>query len=122
MSNNNTQIRKTTYSSSSVMIIVGVLVLAFIVIYLYNSYKNFKANLLATTATNAGATCPDYWDSIGNGKCQNTNSLGSCSNTPGANIVDFSGEIFKNLNTGNYSKCKFAKSCNVSWSNIDRLC
>ena len=25
-------------------------------------------------------------------------------------------------NTGNYSKCKWASACGVSWSNIDRLC
>ena len=68
------------------------------------------------------STCPDYWDSIGSGKCQNTNSLGSCSNTEGANVMDFSGEVFTNKNTGDYAKCKWAKSCNVSWGHIDRGC
>ena len=120
--NNNLSVRKATYSSSTVFIVVGVLCLVFIIIYLYNYYKDFAAKLLATSATKAYTTCPDYWDSIGKSKCQNTNSIGSCSKQAGANIMDFSGEVFTNTNTGNYSKCKWAKACNVSWSNIDRLC
>ena len=121
MSNSNQQvIRKTTYSSTTFIIIIGVLSLVFVIIYLYNSYK--ATMLLATTATVAYQMCPNYWDSVGKGKCQNTNSLGSCSKTPGANTMDFSGEIFTNSNTGNYAKCKWANACNVSWSNIDRLC
>lgn len=120
--NNNQSVRKQTYTSTTVFIIVGVLLFIGICIYLYNSYKAFKAKLLATNATIAYTTCPDYWDSLGNMKCQNSNSLGSCSTNPGANIMDFSGEIFTNGNTGNYAKCKWAKACNTAWSNIDRLC
>jgi len=120
MSNNNSQtIRKTNYTSTTFIIIFGVLGVIGLFIYIYNSYKN---NLPSPTATLIGATCPDYWDSIGNSKCKNVNSLGTCSNTDGANIVDFSGDVFTNNNTGNYSKCKWAKACNMSWSNIDRLC
>ena len=120
--NNNHTIRKQTYSSTTVLIVVAVLVLIGICIYLYNSYKAFKAKLLATNVTVAFPACPDYWDSLGSGKCQNTKSLGSCSNTPGANIMDFSGDVFTNNNTGNYAKCKWAKACNIAWSNVDRLC
>ena len=120
--NNNHTIRKQTYSSTTVFIVVGVLLLVGICVYLYNTYKAFKAKLLATNITLATPSCPDYWDSLGNGKCQNTNSLGSCSTTAGANVMDFSGEIFTNKNTGNYAKCKWAKACNVAWSNVDRLC
>lgn len=120
--NNNKSVRKQTYNSTTVLIIVGVLAFIGLCIYLYNSYKAFKAKLLATNATVAYTTCPDYWDSIGNAKCQNSNSLGSCSTTPGANIMDFSGEVFTNGNTGNYAKCKWAKACNIAWSNVDRLC
>jgi len=122
MNNNNHTIRKQTYSSTTVLIVVAVLVIIGICIYLYNTYKDFKAKLLATNATVAYPACPDYWDSLGNSKCQNTNSLGSCSTTPGANTMDFSGEIFTNNNTGNYTKCKWAKACNIAWSNVDRLC
>ena len=120
MSNNNQQIRKSNYSSTTFITIVGVLGLVFVIIYLYNKYQ--ATMLLATTATTPYSMCPNYWDSIGNGKCQNTNSLGKCSKEPGANIMDFSSDIFTNANTGNYSKCKWASACNVSWSHIDRLC
>ena len=120
--NNNHTVRRQTYSSTTVFIVVGVLVLVGICIYLYNTYKAFKAKLMATSITLAYPSCPDYWDSLGNGKCQNTNALGSCSTTKGANIMDFSGEIFTNNNTGNYAKCKWAKACNIAWSNIDRIC
>jgi hypothetical protein len=122
MNNNNQSIRKQNYSSTTVFIVIGVIVLVGICVYLYNTYKAFKAKLLATNVTLAYASCPDYWDSVGNGKCKNTNSLGSCSTTSGANVMDFSGEVFTNNNTGNYAKCKWAKACNIAWSNIDRLC
>lgn len=118
--NNSQYIRKANYTSDTVLIIIGVLSLLFIIIYIYNNYYKLKS----TTPTGAmiSSTCPDYWDSIGNSKCQNVNSLGSCSKTDGANIMDFSSEVFTNENTGNYAKCKWAKACNVSWSNIDRVC
>jgi hypothetical protein len=121
MNNNNNQyVRKTTYSSTTFIIIVGVLSLIFIIIYIYNNY--YSLILPTPTGTIMSSTCPDYWDSIGNSQCQNTNSLGSCSKIAGANIMDFSGNVFTNTNTGDYSKCKWAKACNVSWSNIDRIC
>ena len=119
-SQTNQTTKKPTYSSTTFVIIVGVLCLLFIIIYMYNSYK--ATMLLATTATVPYSMCPNYWDSIGKGKCQNTNSLGTCSNTTGSNIMDFSSDIFTNINTGNYAKCKWANACNTSWSNIDRLC
>ena len=122
MNNNNNSkiIRKTNYSSTTFIVIIGVLSLAFVIVYLYNTYK--AAKLLATSVTIPYSICPSYWDSIGNGKCQNTNAIGSCSKDKGSNIVDFSGEIFTNKNTGDYSKCKWANKCNVSWSGIDKLC
>ena len=118
----NTTVRKYQYTSSTVLIIVGVLGFCGLCIYLYNNYKEFKAKLLATTATKPATNCPDYWESIGESKCQNAKFLGSCSNKPDSNIMDFSGEIFTNKNTGNYAKCKWANACNVSWSGIDRIC
>ena len=122
MNNNNNSkiIRKTNYSSTTFIVIIGVLSLAFVIVYIYNTYK--AAKLLATSVTIPYSICPAYWDSIGNGKCQNTNAIGSCSKDKGSNIVDFSGEIFTNKNTGDYSKCKWANYCNVSWSGINKLC
>lgn len=122
MNNNSQSVRKYHYTSSTVLVIIGVLGFCGLCVYLYNNYKDFKAKLLATAATHAAMSCPDYWDSLGNGKCQNTKMLGSCSNKPEANIMDFSGEIFTNKNTGDYAKCKWANACNVSWSGIDRSC
>ena len=117
--NNNKYIRKSTYTSDTVLIIIGVLGIIFIIIYIYNNYKNIFPK---PTGNMVSAMCPDYWDSIGNGQCRNTNGLGTCSKTEGANIVPFGGDVFTNKNTGDYSKCKWAKHCNVSWSTIDRLC
>jgi len=36
--------------------------------------------------------------------------------------MDFNSDVFTNVNSGNYAKCKWAKGCNVSWGSIDRLC
>ena len=119
MSNNNQTIRKSTYTSDTVIIIVAVLSLIFIIIYIYQNYKKV---LPKPTGQMISSTCPDYWESIGNNQCKNVNGLGSCSKTEGANTMDFGGEVFTNTNTGDYAKCKWAKSCNVTWGNIDRLC
>ena len=118
--NNNQTVRKSTYSSTTFIIIVGVLSVVFIGVYMYNAYK--ASQLLITSVTVPATMCPDYWDSLGNGKCKNSQYLGSCSKDEGANVMDFSGEIFTNQNTGNYSKCKWATACGVSWSGVDRLC
>ena len=121
MNNNNRTPRRQTYTSDTVMLIVGFLILGGIGIYLYNHYKSLK-NAAFPTATIPAPQCPDYWESIGAGQCKNTNALGSCSTAPGANIMDFGGVVFTNTNTGDYAKCKWAKACNVSWSGVDRLC
>lgn len=120
MPNSNQTIRKSTYSSDTFMMVAGVLCLILIIVYLYNKYQSVKA--MTTNITKPYAMCPDYWDSIGNNQCQNTNNIGSCSNTPGSNIVDFGTDIFTNKNIGDYTKCKWANSCNVSWGNINKLC
>ena len=118
---NTKTIRKTTYTSDKVIIIIGVLGLIFIIVYIYNNYKKIIAGTLPTQSLSS-TTCPDYWDSIGSNKCQNTKKIGSCSKTDGDDIMDFSSDVFTNINTGNYVKCKWAKGCNVSWSGIDRAC
>lgn len=120
--NNNISIRKQHYTSTTVIVIVAILAFIGLCIYLYNVYKDFKNKLLATNITKIYSNCPDYWESIGNNKCQNTKMLGSCSNRIDSNIMDFSGEIFTNGNTGNYAKCKWANACNISWGGIDKLC
>jgi hypothetical protein len=120
--NSNTVIRKQHYTSTTVLVIVGVLGFTGLCIYLYNSYKEFKEKLKTKSKDAKFLECPDYWDTLGNGKCQNTKFLGGCSNKPGENIMDFGGEIFTNKNAGDYAKCKWASYCNVAWGGIDRLC
>lgn len=109
------------YSTTTIIYIIIFLALGLGIIYLWNFYTTFKKEIQGTQAM-LKSDCPDYWESIGNGKCQNVNFLGSCANTAGSNIIDFSGDIFKNSNTGDYAKCKWATACNMSWSGIDRLC
>ena len=118
---NNKYIQKQHYTSTFVIVIVGILGFTGLCIYLYNAYKDFKAKLLENKDKSKYTICPDYWDSIGN-KCQNTQFLGKCSIQRDANIMDFSGEIFTNTNTGDYAKCKWANACDVAWGGIDRLC
>lgn len=123
ITSNTKSIRKTTYTSDKVIIIVGVLGLLFVIIYIYNNYKKIIASTMPTvTGGMVGATCPDYWDSIGNGKCQNSKKIGSCSITDGADVMDFNSDVFTNVNIGTYAKCKWAKGCNVSWGGVDRVC
>jgi hypothetical protein len=109
------------YSTTTVIYIIGFLIFAFACVYLYNYYKSFKAKLQATQAQLI-PECPDYWETIGDKKCKNVNFLGSCANSSNNNIVDFSGEIFTNSNTGDYTKCKWAKACSMPWSGIERVC
>jgi len=119
MSTTAIQKKQNTYTSTTFIIIISCIVILGIIIYLYNYYKSIVS---ATNITVAYTACPDYWDSIGESKCKNTNMLGVCNKTKGGDVIDFSNEIFSNNNTGNYSKCKWTKGCGLSWSNIDRLC
>ena len=123
MNNNNKTIIKSTYTIDKVIIIVGILGLLYIIIYIYNNYNKIIDSVLPTVTNGTlGATCPDYWDSIGDVKCKNTNKIGICSKIDGADVMDFNSDVFTNVNSGNYAKCKWAKGCNVSWGSIDRLC
>ena len=111
-----------SYASSTTLIyVVFFLATGLAIVYLYNFYKSIQTSV-QTKITNIYADCPDYWESIGNNRCRNVNFLGSCALIPGDNIVDFSGEIFTNKNTGNYAKCKWSQGCDAPWSGIQRLC
>ena len=120
--NNNNTVRQSTYSSTTVIIVLSILALAFIIVYLYNNYKDMKKKMMGPDITRPIAMCPDYWESLGNGKCKNVNAIGSCSKMPGADIMDFSSEVFTNKTTGDYAKCKWAKGCNVSWGTLNSMC
>lgn len=121
-SNNISRSNNIHYNYINVIIyLIIFLALGLAILYLWNYYQQLK-NILTITKPLLVSDCPDYWESIGNGKCQNVNYLGSCANVAGNNIVDFSGDLFNNMNVGNYAKCKWATSCNTSWSGVDRLC
>ena len=63
--------------------------------------------------------CPDYWETTAEDTCVNTHKIGKCGLTA---PYSFKGEIFKNQKTGDYSKCIWAKDCEVPWHNISNLC
>lgn len=111
------------YTSTTAMVMVGVIGLSILSIYFYNMYKDFKAKSLEEAKNNIKPPeCPDYWVSLGNKKCKNTMKLGKCNRTDGNDVIDFNNVIFTNANTGDYSKCKWARACDVYWSGVDRAC
>lgn len=57
--------------------------------------------------------CPDYWQVLDDGTCQNVQGLGDNCKSP----MDFSGEEYKGYD-GAKKKCDFAKSCNIEWDGI----
>ena len=110
-----------TYITTTVVIyIIGILVLFLMIIYFYNEYKKLKEEDRKNKKDIYYSNCPDYWESVGEGKCKNTFKLGKCA-LDNNSIMDFNDDIFKNTD-GNYAKCKWAKSCDTYWANINKLC
>lgn len=101
----------------SVMIIVGL----FVIYYSYTIYKQvFGAKIKDPRPF---PRCPDYWESVGDGKCKNVHKIGKCRTGKSPNdIVDFSEGIFADEKTGNYMKCKWAAGCETPWEGINDLC
>jgi hypothetical protein len=106
--------------------ILGVLLVVAAGVYFWNQYKEWSAQNALVSGEQAKQAqmleCPDYWETVGKNICKNTNKIGKCSITPGNDTMDFNDEIFTNSQSGNYSKCKWAKSCNVVWGGVDKLC
>ena len=106
--------------------ILGVLLVVAAGVYFWNQYKEWSAQntLIAGEQTKQSQIleCPDYWETVGKNICKNSNKIGKCSITPGNDTMDFNDEIFTNTQSGLYSKCKWAKSCNVVWGGVDKLC
>ena len=86
---------------------------------------------------NKMSDCPDYWEldysnngTLNKGICNNVHHLGSCKNDNG-DIIDKM-DFNTYLNTPEYSihnnlhnlkkKCKWAKSCNLTWNSVDSIC
>jgi hypothetical protein len=102
--------------SFSIIVIVGM----FILYYSYTSYKSFAQP--KKNDPRPYPKCPDYWESVGNGKCRNVHKIGNCRLKPSEDTVDFSGEVFQNNKSGDYMRCKWAKECHAPWEGIDDLC
>ena len=57
--------------------------------------------------------CPDYWQKMEGGFCQNVQGLGSSCKSP----MDFSTSEFVGKG-GNEARCQFAKNCKIEWDGI----
>jgi hypothetical protein len=90
--------------------IILIITLCFIGLALYRQkYKSDYPPIIAN--------CPDYWiDSSGNGAAcmpDSKNLIGTCTGT-----MDFTKPQWSAQGTGQCSKYKWAKSCNLSWDGI----
>ena len=114
---------KSNFSSTTVVVIIGILSVTILAIYIYNMYKDMKEQVLDNAKNQVlPAECPDYWVSLGNKKCKNVMKLGKCNKSEGSDVIDFDNVVFTNSNTGDYAKCKWARACDVYWGVIDRAC
>ena len=102
--------------------IFGIFLFLFIIIHYYRQYsKQVKERKKEEIVIRA--ECPDYWIVEEPNKCRNFNKLGKCL-TKGneGGVMDFDTDFFKNPQTGNYAKCRWAKKCHVAWDGIDQIC
>lgn len=58
--------------------------------------------------------CPDYWQLLLDGRCQNVQGLG---NKSCINVMDFNQPKFTG-SKGLTEKCKFAQGCAIEWDGI----
>ena len=117
---------KMQMSNELFIYIVGILIVIGAAYYIWKQYTAWYAKFQETDKQKLEQAkmleCPDYWETIGKNKCKNVNNIGRCSIDPSNNVMDFNDEIFTNTQSGDYSKCKWAKQCNVIWGGIDKLC
>jgi hypothetical protein len=100
----------------------GIILFFFIIIYYYKKYAS-EVKMQKKGDKIIRAECPDYWMVEGPLKCRNAHKMGRCS-TKGVQggLMNFDTDEFKNPQTGNYLKCRWAKNCHVSWDGIDDIC
>lgn len=121
MNNKMSNSSNTSYSSymteNTFIIATVILFFIFVGIYIYKSFRDFqKMKKKDNDNRRIKNECPDYWENVGKHKCKNVEGLGKCSKDPNNNVMDFDTEVFNHDKTGNYSKCKWAKQCDVTWS------
>lgn len=97
-----------------------------IVILGYSAYRLYKHFTTNTTENleNVIPMCPDYWTTVKKNVCKNVYNLGLGDDPKGEDIMDFNQEPFNDPNPtiGQFYKCTWACSRNVSWEHIDKLC
>lgn len=61
-------------------------------------------------------TCPDYWQVIADGTCENVKNLGKdCPSPKDFNTAEFKGK------KGLIKKCKVMKACKASWDGVTNV-
>ena len=60
--------------------------------------------------------CPDYWQKLDDGTCENTQGLGNNCKSP----MDFSSANYTGTNW-RQKRCKFAKDCGIEWDGITNV-
>ena len=111
-----------SYASATMFIyIIAIIALIALIIYFYGQYIDIRKRETDDKKDLYYSRCPDYWEMNNEGKCTNKFKIGKCAIMDSLD-VDFADEVFANKTSGNYAKCKWAKSCNTSWNSIDRLC
>jgi hypothetical protein len=100
---------------------VIVIVFAFVIYYAYISYIIVFS--IKKKDPRPYPKCPDYWESIGDGKCRNVHKIGKCrTGTSPNDIVNFDISSYADKTSGNYMKCKWAQDCESPWEKISDLC
>jgi hypothetical protein len=117
-------IDRTYFTANTFITVVAIVLCFYILIYFYNQMMLARDKQLANAAQNRDPPmCPDYWDVTKPNVCGNSKKLGICRLGEGIdNQVDFNDSLFTNPLTSNYMKCQWAKTCGVTWQNIDNLC
>jgi hypothetical protein len=90
---------------TAIVSFILVFLIVCIILYRNNLSKNWPPSI---------APCPDWWKSIGNGKCYNKKNLGTCNNK----IMDFNIPTFKGSN-GLCAKYNWANNCNLAWDGLN---
>jgi len=60
--------------------------------------------------------CPDYWQKLQDGRCQNVQGLGdSCPSPMDFSTPQYTGSDWRE------KRCKFAKGCGIEWDGISNV-
>lgn len=90
------------------VVIIAIIILIALLTYVGYAIHQNNVNIIYPPVTSG---CPDYWTSISNNICENTNNLGTCG------TKDFSNPIYQG-DSGNCEKSKWAKNCSTVWDGI----